>query len=138
MTRPRMDLGRVAARKRGAVEKRNLAEHARLQERIEWDLHSTVALAGRLPPEWAEIWQGRTSRQTRVSLRVDDDVLRFFRTMGEGYGPRMNAVLRAFMTARLSGMIEEEDLSETYREKWMGKPRPSAAAAHAANEAMRQ
>jgi uncharacterized protein (DUF4415 family) len=35
-----------------------------------------------------------------VSLRLDADVLRFFRGFGEGYQTRINEVLRAFMQAR--------------------------------------
>ena len=35
-----------------------------------------------------------------VSLRLDADVLRFFRGFGAGYQTRINEVLKAFMTAR--------------------------------------
>jgi uncharacterized protein (DUF4415 family) len=34
-----------------------------------------------------------------ISLRVDQDVLDWFRAQGEGYQTRMNAVLRAFRDA---------------------------------------
>ncbi len=35
-----------------------------------------------------------------VSLRLDADVLRFFRGFGAGYQTRINEVLKAFMHAR--------------------------------------
>ena len=35
-----------------------------------------------------------------VSLRLDADVLRFFRAFGAGYQTRINEVLKAFMQAR--------------------------------------
>ena len=35
-----------------------------------------------------------------VSLRLDADVLRFFRGFGSGYQTRMNAVLRSFFEAQ--------------------------------------
>jgi hypothetical protein len=35
-----------------------------------------------------------------VSLRLDADVLRFFRGFGSGYQTRINEVLKAFMQAR--------------------------------------
>lgn len=35
-----------------------------------------------------------------ISLRVDRDVLSWFRDQGPGYQTRMNAVLRSFMEAR--------------------------------------
>ena len=37
--------------------------------------------------------------KTSISLRVDRDVLDWFKTQGPGYQTRMNAVLRAFMDA---------------------------------------
>jgi len=36
-----------------------------------------------------------------ISIRVDRDVLAWFRKQGPGYQSRMNAVLRSFMEARL-------------------------------------
>ena len=41
------------------------------------------------------------SLQRAVSLRVDADVLEWFKAQGPGYQTRMNAVLRAFRDASL-------------------------------------
>ena len=41
----------------------------------------------------------QSSRKTAISLRLDDEVLDWFRTQGPGYQTRMNAVLRAYMDA---------------------------------------
>jgi len=38
-----------------------------------------------------------------ISLRVDQDVLAFFKAEGPGYQTRMNAVLRAYMEAKKPG-----------------------------------
>ncbi len=38
-----------------------------------------------------------------VSLRIDPDVLDFFKSQGKGYQTRMNAVLRAYMDAKKAG-----------------------------------
>ncbi|MBI4829804.1 MAG: BrnA antitoxin family protein [Nitrospinae bacterium] len=38
-----------------------------------------------------------------VSLRLDPDVLEFFRRQGKGYQTSMNAVLRAYMESRKGG-----------------------------------
>ncbi len=38
-----------------------------------------------------------------VSLRVDEDVLDWFKAQGKGHLSRMNAVLRAFMLANRAG-----------------------------------
>jgi uncharacterized protein (DUF4415 family) len=42
------------------------------------------------------VWQVPPVKQP-ISLRIDPDVLAFFRKTGKGYQSRMNAVLRAYM-----------------------------------------
>ncbi len=42
--------------------------------------------------------------KTQVTLRVDQDVLEWFKGQGEGYQTRINALLRAYMDAHKSGM----------------------------------
>lgn len=41
----------------------------------------------------------RTRRKSAISLRLDPEVLDWFRTQGPGYQTRMNAVLKAYMEA---------------------------------------
>jgi uncharacterized protein (DUF4415 family) len=43
----------------------------------------------------------RVPSKTSVSLRIDADVLEWFKAQGPGYQTRMNAVLRAFKDASL-------------------------------------
>jgi uncharacterized protein (DUF4415 family) len=38
-------------------------------------------------------------KKKAISIRVDEDVLKFFKRNGEGYQRRINAVLRSFMQA---------------------------------------
>lgn len=38
-------------------------------------------------------------RKQQVTLRIDSDVLRWFRAQGRGYQSRINALLRAYMEA---------------------------------------
>jgi uncharacterized protein (DUF4415 family) len=61
-------------------------------------------------PEWtpemfarAIVKQGLkpVPRKAMLSLRVDADVLAWFRAQGGGYQTRMNALLRAYMEAHL-------------------------------------
>ncbi len=62
----------------------------------------------RIPDGWHDIWRERDRRdekRQRVTLALDADVVRFFRSMGKGYQPRMNRVLRAFMHDRLAGLV---------------------------------
>ena len=38
-------------------------------------------------------------RKTQIALRVDGDVLAWFKAQGKGYQSRINALLRAYMEA---------------------------------------
>ncbi|MCV9999967.1 BrnA antitoxin family protein [Pararhizobium sp. YC-54] len=57
-------------------------------------------------PDWAEFMDVDWSKATivyptpkkAVSIRLDEDVIDFFKKSGKGYQTRMNAVLRHFMT----------------------------------------
>lgn len=51
-----------------------------------------------LDDEWfAKAQAVQPVSKVAISIRVDRDVLKFFRRIGTGYQTRMNAVLRAFM-----------------------------------------
>jgi uncharacterized protein (DUF4415 family) len=47
--------------------------------------------------DWSKAVLVMPAKKTAISIRVDDDVLAFFRKQGEGYQRRMNAVLRSYM-----------------------------------------
>ena len=44
-------------------------------------------------------------KKTRVTIRLDDDLVAFFRKTGKDWQPRLNAVVRAFFKARLADMV---------------------------------
>jgi uncharacterized protein (DUF4415 family) len=56
-------------------------------------------------PDWAEFkdidWSDAVlvmpARKKAISIRVDEDVLDFFKKEGDGYQRRINAVLRSYM-----------------------------------------
>lgn len=56
-------------------------------------------------PDWAEFrdidWSDAVlvmpPKKKAISIRLDEDVLDFFKREGEGYQRRMNAVLRSYM-----------------------------------------
>ena len=56
---------------------------------------------GSLPDRWEEtVVLGVPGPKRRLYLRLDADVLEWFRSHGPGYQTRINAVLRAFVRAR--------------------------------------
>ena len=89
-----------------------------VMRRLEWDLHNTIELTGRIPKEWHEIATATPrAAKVKVTLALEADVLKFFRSMGEGYGPRINDVLRSYMHARLAGVIRGAETLAHYRER---------------------
>ena len=82
----------------------NLAQTLRgLEEDLRWGLDGSP----RIPAAWSAIaLEPAVPCKTPVTIRVDEDVVRFFRAMGRGYLTQMNRVLRAFMEARLAGVVK--------------------------------
>lgn len=56
-----------------------------------------------LQPDWANAFLILPEPKGQITLRVDQDVLRFFKEQGPGYQTRMNAVLRAYVLAHQRG-----------------------------------
>lgn len=49
---------------------------------------------------WTDAVIPEQSRKTLISLRVDPEVLAFFKSQGPGYQTRINAVLQAYMQVK--------------------------------------
>ncbi|MEM0976886.1 MAG: BrnA antitoxin family protein [Pseudomonadota bacterium] len=78
------------------------------------------------PPEWDAIDIATDTVQTKekISIRIDEDVLKFFRAMGPNYTTKINYVLRTFVMGRLarvlfsrSGALDQEELLLGIRQK---------------------
>jgi uncharacterized protein (DUF4415 family) len=69
-------------------------------DQLRWQREARAAV----PKGWAEVERENPAHppKTKLTLRLDADVARFFRTQGEGYQARVNAVLRAYMLAKLA------------------------------------
>jgi uncharacterized protein (DUF4415 family) len=96
-----------------------------VKRRLEWDLHNPIDLTGRIPEEWHRIATATPrAAKVKVTLALEADVLKFFESMGEGYGPRINDVLKSYMHARLAGVIRGAETLAQYREReeaWSGE-----------------
>ena len=78
-----------------------------VMRRFEWDMHNRIEQSGRIPVAWRDIAQERPDRVKRqVNIGLDEDVLKFFKSLGKGYGARINLILKSFMHARLAGVID--------------------------------
>jgi uncharacterized protein (DUF4415 family) len=47
--------------------------------------------------DWSDAVLVIPSRKKAISIRVDEDVLDYFKSQGDGYQRRINAVLRSYM-----------------------------------------
>jgi hypothetical protein len=84
--------------------------HAQMMYELE-DLQSRLKntwLQDSLPHGWDGLEYDSPSPRAkiRVTIRIDADMLRWFRKMGPGYGPRMNQILRIYWLALLGGGIK--------------------------------
>ena len=53
-------------------------------------------------PDWTRAVKGLPPGKEPIKLRIDSDVIGWFRKTGKGYQTRMNNVLRAFVESRKS------------------------------------
>jgi uncharacterized protein (DUF4415 family) len=93
----------------------SIVEHAdgrleRTKSKTDWArlramTEDEIEAAARADPEWQGLldidWSKAVlvvpRRKEAISIRLDEDVLAFFKTLGSGYQTRINAVLRHFM-----------------------------------------
>jgi uncharacterized protein (DUF4415 family) len=82
---------------------------------LEFDLRWGMEGTDRIPAAWADIaMEPYHPLKERLTLRVDEDVLRFFRATGRGYLTQMNKVLRTYMLARLAGVVKGAERDRPY------------------------
>ena len=76
-----------------------------------------------LPDDWnfLEVKEPIDPHKTKITMRVDSDMLRWFKKMGPNYQRRINQVLRVYYIAMMQGKLnthwgfdEQSDLAEQY------------------------
>ena len=89
----------AVARERGG----GATDHARLAAATDAEIEAAVADdpdAAPLDIDWSAAEVVGPPRKVPVSIRLDADILDYFRREGSGYQSRINAVLRSYMKAR--------------------------------------
>jgi uncharacterized protein (DUF4415 family) len=84
----------------GRLERRKSeTDWARLDALTDEEIEASIAN----DPDWSDDWNWDEAvlvippKKKAISIRVDEDVLDYFRKDGAGYQRRMNAVLRSYM-----------------------------------------
>ncbi|MGH8474816.1 MAG: BrnA antitoxin family protein [Methylococcales bacterium] len=95
-------LGRSATKK----DADGKTDWQRLRIMSDSDVRFTPDAPATAPEDWADAIAHRglpvPQRKTQISLRIDEDVLAWFKNQGTGYQTRMNAVLKAYRDAHKS------------------------------------
>ena len=92
-----------------SIKRYTIDEIRRMKGRTDWDVLRRADALGLEPEQdedefeldWTRAELVTPEPKKAISLRVDPDVLDFFKSQGPGYQTRMNAVLRAWMEAQL-------------------------------------
>lgn len=83
---------------------KSYTDWARVDAKTDEDIDRDIASDPDASPIWTDedfanaVWV-EPQIKTAISIRVDPDVLAFFKSQGSGYQSRMNAVLRSYMAA---------------------------------------
>ena len=93
-----------------SITRMSLAEaiHRKGEGRTDWDRLRKEHVQGSEPIvdpdegdfDWSKARVVMPPSKTAISVRLDNDVLDFFRSQGRGYQTRINAVLRSYMKAQ--------------------------------------
>jgi uncharacterized protein (DUF4415 family) len=70
---------------------------AMTEEEIEAAARADPEWEGLLDIDWSDAELVMPRRKEAISIRLDEDVLSYFKNLGAGYQTRINAVLRHFM-----------------------------------------
>lgn len=68
-------------------------------EELEKEIDSDPDAAPVLDEEWFKKAHHMVPSKDRITLRLDHDIISFFKQQGKGYQTRINQVLRAFVEA---------------------------------------
>ncbi|HEU0221914.1 MAG TPA: BrnA antitoxin family protein, partial [Paracoccaceae bacterium] len=91
---------RLSAAEAGSRE--DETDQERLKALTDEEIEAAIAGDPEADPEldWTRAELVEPVLKKPVSIRLDPDVLEFFRAQGKGYQTRINAVLRAYMEAK--------------------------------------
>ncbi len=96
---------RQTSRPQGKRQRARYTELTDLWLSLAQDTRHPELFEGRLPKDWRGIDDRPVPDKTRVILRMDADVAKFFRSFGSGYQGIVNKVLRAYMLSRLCELV---------------------------------
>lgn len=100
--------GRHTMPSRNDTQRRAVFDMHRALAELEFDLHDAIECERHIPHQWADLHVNRTPPKTKVTVRIDSDIIKYLKSLGRGYERRMNDVLRAWVAAKAAKMIRDE------------------------------
>ncbi len=99
------DIKRYSAKQLAAMKRKGKGrtDWARLEAMSEPELRAAIAADPddvHVETDWTRAVAGLPPRKRGIHIRLDEDVLTWFRKMGKGYQTMINNVLRAFVESR--------------------------------------
>ena len=95
---------RQPVRRAAPARRKTKTDWRRVARMSEAELAAAAAADPDAPPTDPAFWKDARlvmpETKVRVSLRIDRDVVDWFKSHGRGYQSRINAVLRSYMNAR--------------------------------------
>jgi uncharacterized protein (DUF4415 family) len=70
-------------------------DHDRLARMTDADIEAQAADEPEF--DWTNVYPGIPPKKTQLTMRLDQDVVDWFKAQGSGYQTRINAVLRQYM-----------------------------------------
>jgi uncharacterized protein (DUF4415 family) len=95
---------RIVRYSRDNLPKDTQTDWARVDTMTEEEIEAAARSDPDAQPTDADFWEDAVlvfPSKHMVCLRIDRDILDWFRSQGKGYQTRMNAVLRAYMEAQI-------------------------------------
>lgn len=97
-------------RRPSKTEERSFTRMLEELEAQEWAFERFKRTRSLVPEGWQAAARRApvAPRKAKLTLSLDDDMIKWFRGLGRGYQPRMNAVLRAYMQAVISKTLAQQ------------------------------
>ena len=95
-------------RRRTKQEHRDLVDFVEAVEEMDIQLEVRRRLGDLNPSGWLDLDRSHPCQptKTKMTIRLDTDMVEWFRALGNGYQTRINAVLRAYMKGVTSRWID--------------------------------
>lgn len=110
----------MAMQKQTRAERQHIEEMMETLERAQTDMMILRRTENLVPPGWSDLDRTApcTPDKEKMTIRLDADMLGWFRQLGNGWQNRINAVLRAYMHAIIAKHIDDISTRE-----WLNMPK---------------